>query len=227
ADTLNVSPKAVEKKIEKLYLADLVFQSEAKYFTFNDICLMRFIEFVYGQDLEGIDKVDLSQQNLFNTLKGRFLEMAVQVTMMKFDHELVDGKFFGKAGQIEAPLFQVVDTRHVKGSKTRQYQIDVYGREIGGERIWICECKYTKTRMGVRQVEKLERAAEALRQEAEEAGLTVPVIQMWLVSTGGFTGEVLEYVKDREDVYYSDHEGINGIFRMYGGNYNIPVFKDT
>ncbi|MCP4576866.1 MAG: HTH domain-containing protein, partial [Deltaproteobacteria bacterium] len=227
AEKLNVSPSAVEKKIEKLHLADLVFQSAARYYTFNDICLMRFIEFVYGQDLEGLEKVDLSQQNLFNTLKGRFLEMAVQVTMMKFDHELVDGKYFGKSGQIEAPLFKVVDARHVKGSKTRQYQIDVYGREQGGERVWICECKYTKTRMGLSQVEKLESAAEALKREAEEAELSAPEIQMWLVSTGGFTGEVLEYVKDREDLYYSDHEGINGIFRMYGGNYNIPVFKDS
>ncbi|MCP4750106.1 MAG: HTH domain-containing protein, partial [Proteobacteria bacterium] len=46
AEKLNVSPRAVEKKIRKLHLADLVFQSAARYYTFNDICLMRFIEFV-------------------------------------------------------------------------------------------------------------------------------------------------------------------------------------
>ncbi len=71
--------------------------------------------------------------------------------------------------------------------------------------------------MGLSRVEKLERAAEALKQEARDAELIVPKIQMWLASTGGFTGEVLEYIKGREDIYCSDHEGINEIFRLYGG----------
>ncbi|MCP4350650.1 MAG: hypothetical protein GY795_34725, partial [Desulfobacterales bacterium] len=50
---------------------------------------------------------------------------------------------------------------------------------------------------------------------------------MWLVSTGGFTGEALDYVRDRADICFSDYEGINSIFKMYGGNYRIPVFKDS
>ncbi len=45
--------------------------------------------------------------------------------MMKFDHERIDGKLFGKSGPIEVALFQVVDVRYVKVSKTRQYQTDV------------------------------------------------------------------------------------------------------
>jgi hypothetical protein len=81
--------------------------------------------------------------------------------------------------------------------------------------------------MGIKQVHKLERAAEAIKQEAQEAGGTIPTIRMWLVSTGGFTGEVLEYIQDRKDIYYSDHEGINGIFMACGGNYRIPVFQES
>ena len=227
AATLNVTKRAVEEKIEKLYLADLVFRSRAKYYTFNDICLMRFIQFVYGQDLEGVGEIDLSQQNLFNTLKGRFLEIVVQVTMMKFNAETLSGKFFGKPGNIRAPLFQFVDTRYVKGVRTRTYQIDVYGNERFGNRVWLCECKYTKTKMGMKQVEKLEQAADALKQEAEDTGRSAPEIQMWLVSTGGFTKEVSEYGGCRENIYLSDHEGINAIFRAYGGNYSIPVFGEA
>ncbi len=225
AETLKVPKKAVEEKIERLYLADMVRRTRARYYTFNDICLMRFIKFVYEKDLEGVDEVDLSQQNLFNTLKGRFLEIVVQVTMMKFNCELPDGKLFGKSGQVRMPLFQFVDTKYAKGSRTPQYQIDVYGKVQGKEQVWICECKYTKTKMGMGQVRKLEEAAEALRREAEDRERPVPGIQMWLVSTGGFTGEVQEYVKDRDDIFFSDYEGINGIFRFYGGNYRIPVFK--
>ncbi len=225
ARKLDVKKDVVEEKIERLYLADLVYRSAAKYYTFNDICLMRFIKFVYEQDLEGIDEIDLSQQNLFNTLKGKFLEMVVQVAMMKFNHETLDGTLFGKSGEIEVPLFQMVNTKTVKGAKTRPYQIDVYGKERGKERVWICECKYTKTKMGMTQVEKLEVAAAALKQEAADVGRSIPEIQLWLVSTGGFTPDVMNYSSAREDIYASGYTEINEIFQAYGGNDQIPVFK--
>ncbi|SLM27613.1 hypothetical protein MTBBW1_1040070 [Desulfamplus magnetovallimortis] len=227
ADKLKVSKKRVEAKIEKLYQADLVYRSAARFYTFNDICLMRFIKFVYEKDIEDVEEIDLSQQNLFNTLKGKFLEMVVQVTMMKFNSGSMGGEFFGKKGEIEMPLFQYVDTKTVKGSKTPQYQIDVYGRVKGKERVWICECKYTKKKMGMSQVKKIEEAGEVLRIQSMEEGVSVPEVTIWLVSTGGFTDEVMEYVKDRDDILHSDHEGINGIFRFYGGNYSIPIFNES
>ena len=155
ASRLKVPKQAVEQKIEKLYLADLVYRSAAKFYTFNDITLMRFIQFVYEQDLEGIDKIDLSQQNLINTLK-QFLEMVVEVSMMKFNYERLPGSWFGQMGEIEVPLFQFVKTTTVKGSKTRAYQIDVFGKEKKRHKVWLCECKYTKTPMDIKQVNKLE-----------------------------------------------------------------------
>jgi predicted transcriptional regulator len=227
AEKLNVPKKDVEDKIEKLYLADLVWRTKARYYAFNDICLMRFIKFVYEKDLEDVEEIDLSQQGLVNNLKGNFLELVVQVTMMKFNHEILDGQLFGKSGTINVPLFQVVNTKYVKGSKTRSYQIDVFGRGMGGKTVWICECKYTQKKMGIQAAQKLSKAADALKQESEEAGHPVPEIRMWLISTGGFTQSVLDYAKDREDIYVSDHDGINGIFRAFGGNYDIPVFVNA
>ncbi|KPA16936.1 ATPase domain protein, prokaryote domain protein [Candidatus Magnetomorum sp. HK-1] len=224
AATLQVPNKAVEEKIEKLYLADIVFRTSAKYYTFNDICLMRYIKFAYEKDLTDIDQIDLSQQNLFNTLKGKFLEIVIQVTMMKFNYEKISGSFFGKVGEIELPVFQVVDTKYVKAMRTSQYQIDVCGRLRKENCYWICECKYTKIKMGIKQVEKLEKAAEALKQESIDTELPEPKIQLWLVSTGGFTDEVLTYVTKRADIYCSDYDGINNIFSAFGGNYKIPIF---
>jgi predicted transcriptional regulator len=222
ADKLHISKKSVEEKIEKLYLADLVWRTKGRFYAFNDICLMRYIKFVYEQDLKDIDKIDLSLQSKYNVLKGRFLENVVQVTMMKFNHEEIQGEWLGKKGMIELPLFDVVDTRQVKASTTKSYQIDVFARR---QKItWLCECKYTRTKMGMNQVKKLERAADAAMREAAEMGTTPPEIQMWLISTGGFTENVLKYVKKRSDMYCSDHDHINAIFRFYGGNYDIPVF---
>jgi len=224
AQKLSVPKQAVERKIEKLYLADLVYRTAARYYTFNDICLMRFIKFVYEQDLEGIDKIDLSQQNLINTLKGKFLEMVVEVSMMKFNHEVMPGSWFGQTGEIEVPLFQWVKTMMVKGAKTPSYQIDVFGKEERTHKVWLCECKYTKTSMDIKQVKKLENAAQVLIQVHKEEDTAVPSIHLWLVSTGGFTKEVLTYVNARTDIYASDYEGINCLFKAYGGNYSIPQF---
>jgi len=224
AEKLKVPKPAVEDKIERLYQADLVYRTAEKFYTFNDICLMRFIKFVYEQDLEGIDQIDLSQQNLINTLKGKFLEMVVEVSMMKFNHERLPGSWFGQTGEVEVPLFQLVKTMTVKGAKTPAYQIDVFGKEERSHKVWLCECKYTKTTMDISLVKKLESAAQVLKQMHEEEGTTVPEIHLWLVSTGGFTKEVLTYIDTRADIYASDYEGINSLFKAYGGNYSIPQF---
>jgi hypothetical protein len=224
AKKLKVPKPLVEEKLEKLYQADLVYRSAEKFYTFNDICLMRFIKFVYEQDLEGVDQIDLSQQGLINTLKGKFLEMVVEVSMMKFNYENLPGPWFSQTSEVEVPLFQFVKTITVKGTKTPAYQIDVFGKEEKHNRVWLCECKYTKTQMDIKQVKKLESAALVFKQEYEEEGRKIPEIHLWLVSTGGFTKEVLTYIKARSDIYASDYEGINSLFKAYGGNYSIPQF---
>ncbi len=231
ADKLGVEKRAVAKKIEKLYAADLVYRSAEKFYSFNDICLMRFIKFVYEQDLEGVDEVDLSQQGLINTMKGKFLEMVTEVSMLKFNHEQLPATWFtagaGKVEKIEAPLFQYVRTQTVKASASPAYQIDVLGKEAGEDRVWLCECKYTRQAIGIAQVEKLEAAAEVFRQQQGEEGLPVPEIRFWLISTGGFTEEVKALVHSREDMCASDYDGINNIFKAFGGNYSIPFFMEN
>ncbi len=225
AAKLQVAKTAVDQKIRKLHQADLVYR-RARYYAFNDICLMRFIHFFYADEIEGLEKIDLSEQSRFNNLKGRFLEIIVQVTMMKFNDEELDGAWYGRSAQtVKAPLFQIVDSKQTKGSTTRTYQLDVVGKTVRRDLYWVCECKYTKRKMDLSQVHKLEKAVEVLKQEIKENEQPIPHMQLWLVSTGGFTNEVLHYVEEREDIYFTDHDGINSIFRAYGGNYNIPLFN--
>jgi len=112
----------------------------------------------------------------------------------------------------------------VKGAKTPSYQIDVFGKEEKRHKVWLCECKYTKTQMALKQVKKLESAAQVLISAYEEEGRKIPSIHLWLVYTGGFTKEVLTYIKARADIYASDYEGINSLFKTFGSNYSIPKF---
>jgi predicted transcriptional regulator len=224
AQKLDIPKKIVEEKIEKLHLADLVYRSAAKFYSFNDICLMRYIKFVYEHDLDDVTTVDLSQQNQFNSLKGHFLEMVVQVTMMKFNDEPIDSQWFGKSGTMRAPLFQFVNTKIVKAVRSKQYQIDIFAKELRQNRYWLCECKYTKKPMGMKQVWKLEKAAKAFQQETRDNGLEIPDVALWVVCTGGFTQAVQKHIAPKKDFYMSDHDGINRIFGAYGGNYNIPLF---
>ncbi|MCI5139064.1 MAG: hypothetical protein D3922_11765, partial [Candidatus Electrothrix sp. AR1] len=227
AEKLKVPKKAVAKKIEKLYAADLVYRSAEKFYSFNDICLMRFIKFVYEQDLEGVDAIDLSQQGLINTMKGKFLEMVVEVSMLKFNHERLPGAWFGRSEEeekVKVPLFQYVRTQTVKAAASPSYQIDVLGKEQNNNRVWLCECKYTRKPMNLNQIKKLKNATDAFRWQMEEEGRITPDIQLWLISTGGFTKEVQELVRSREDIFASDYDGINNIFKAFGGNYSIPLF---
>jgi hypothetical protein len=134
------------------------------------------------------------------------------------------GTWFGQTREVEVPLFQFVRTMTVKGAKTPTYQIDVFGKEKKRNKVWLCECKYTKTPMDIKQVKKLESAAQVLISVHEEEDTAVPEIQLWLVSTGGFKKEVLTYIDAQVDIYASDYEGINSLFKAYGGNYSIPQF---
>ncbi|MDM8528105.1 hypothetical protein QUF58_07815 [Anaerolineales bacterium HSG24] len=226
AGKLKIPEKTVEQKIQKLRLADLVYLGMPRYYTFNDICLMRFIRFTYEKDWEDVEKVARSYDKKFNSLKGKFLEMVVELTMRKFSPRKLDGKYFGVSGEVEVPLFEAVDTMQVKGLSTRAYQIDVWGKLPRKKEYWFCECKYTKKPMYLDQVKKFEAAAATFRQQEAEAGRAIPQLRLWLVSTGGFAGEVLEYIKNREEIYFSDHDGINQIFKAFGGNYGIPIFNE-
>ncbi|MDO8685771.1 MAG: hypothetical protein Q7J78_03765 [Clostridiales bacterium] len=224
ARKINIGKKEVEAKIEKLYLADLVYKSEFKYFTFNDICLMRFIQHRFEHELSGIEKIDLSEQGKYNILKGRFLELVVQQIMAKFNGEEVDGSLFGRRGIIKVPKFSFADARFVKGESTDQFQIDVFAMNNESGLVWLSECKYRLSKIGMDTVKKVEGAFEAFKLQQQNENRPPKQVQLWLVSTGGFTDEVTQYIKEFDHIYYSDYNGINGLFRKYGGGFDIPVF---
>jgi len=227
AGKLAVPPADVEKKIEKLYEADLVYRTAARYYTFNDVCLMRFIRFLYGRDLEGIDKISDKEQGAYNVVKGRFLELAVENVMLRFNQETLDGGLFGQDGMVTAPLFRYVGNKTVQPDNSRAYQIDIFGkweRELGEERevgAWTVECKYRKQPMTMDEANKAIEASQAFLR-AEYKNRDDIKHQNWLISTGGFTAELLQFLRDSR-IFYSGHEEINKLSKLYGGGINVPA----
>ncbi|NPV80537.1 MAG: hypothetical protein HPY52_09730 [Firmicutes bacterium] len=214
AGKLKVSKHAVEEKIEKLYQADLVYRSDFKYYTFNDIMLMRYIQNRYENELKDIEKVDLSEQGLFNYVKGKFLEMVVQNVMSRFNGEELDGVLFGRPGEkVTAPLFKAHGDIVVKLPDSQEYQVDAYGdyEADGARHVWVAECKYRKKEpMTAQEVERALAAAKAVQEARSSHDFVV-----WLVSTGGFTQEALAMAREKACLISGQQE-INEIARLYG-----------
>ncbi|HHY98376.1 MAG TPA: restriction endonuclease [Firmicutes bacterium] len=115
--------------------------------------------------------------------------------MSKFNNEKLDGRLFGHPGElIVAPLLSTPGSIIVKLPTSGEYQIDAYGYyDQGGERhIWMAECKYRKGQpMTAQEVKKAFEAADVVREMQRGKDVTV-----WLVSSGGFTNEALELIRE-------------------------------
>ncbi len=224
AKKIGATPKVVDDKLEKLYEADIIYRAEFKNVAFNDICLMRFIQQRYQNELADIEEIDLQEKGKFNHWKGKFLELIVAHTMNKFDDDILPGSYFGQSNTITAPRMMIVDSKHIKAHQTGEYQIDAYAREFTQKRVWLVECKYSQKAASIDIIKKLEEAKKAVEQNSKVEEADIPAVIFWVVSTGGFTREALHYAENRSDIYLSDYDGINNIFRHYGGGYNIPIF---
>ncbi len=214
AGKLQVSRYAVEEKIEKLYQADLVYRSDFKYYTFNDIMLMRYIQHRYQNELQDVEKVDLHEQGLFNYVKGKFLEMVVQNLMFRFAGEELDGALFGRPGEkVTVPLFQTRGDMVVKLPDSHEYQVDAYrGYHANGVWMaWLAESKNRKNEpMKLAEVERTLQAAVAVQEVRKHEAC-----QVWLVSTGGFTKEALAVAQEKRCLFTGQEE-INKLVHLYG-----------
>jgi hypothetical protein len=89
------------------------------------------------------------------------------------------------------------------------------------EYLWAVECKYRKRPMSLVEVKKRMETAEAFRQTEYQKREQPLALQVWAVSTGGFTADALTFIRENK-IYYSGYAEINELFRYYGGRVNIP-----
>jgi len=225
AEKIGASVEAVEIKLDKLYYADIIRKGPEGYNGFYDICLMKYIQLHYKEGLESLEKIDLSQRGTFALLKGHYLELVVQGILTKFHGEELEGVLLGTDGKVKVPTFDYANSKHVIGN-SKEYQIDVVAANEVTKEIWVTECKYTESKIGIEIIKKAAEMRKAYIEERKREGLAVQFkVKLWIVSTGGFTFEALEYMKKIQDIYYCDYLGINTINKKYGASINIPIFK--
>lgn len=214
AAKLKVDRALVTEKIEKLYQADLVYRSDFKYYTFNDIMLMRYIQNRYEAELRNIEKIDLKNQGAFNYIKGKLLEQVVQNLFSRFNNNELPGALFGQPGlTLTTPFFSSRGDLIVKLPDSEEFQIDSFGEYCAEEvtTLWIAECKYRKRDpLNATEVKKTLTAA-AVAQASRKAGAVI----LWFVSTGGFTKDAEALIKEN-NCFYSGQEEINEIVRRFG-----------
>ncbi|MBI1923915.1 hypothetical protein HYR99_06655 [Candidatus Poribacteria bacterium] len=101
--------------------------------------------------------------------------------MTRFDSQRVDGKrFFNTPGKVTLPKFTWVDTRKVKLTSTREYELNAVGVVV--PKLWVVEVKFTHRRIGVQAIQKFERAAKVASKTWKS-----PQVTPWYISKSGFT----------------------------------------
>ena len=228
ARAINIPEAEVEKKIEKLYYADIVHKEENKFRGFQDICLMRYIQNVYASDIKDVPAIDLRELGLYNFIKGKYFELLMSNAMNMFNGENIILGHCDEKVSIKAPRMKTVIGYQFKEETSNTYEIDIIGRIHEPSMIntiWLCECKYRKAKMSLDEVKKLEDVQVAyLKHLKQLSGRAKELSAMrYYISTAGFTQEALAYMKEKHDVYYSDYEEANAICKQYGTGYDLPV----
>jgi len=145
----------------------------------------------------------------YGDFKGYTAEIFIQFLMTKFNFHEVDGKaYFNSEGQILLPKFIWIDSKKVKLSTTREYQLDVVGKRT--PYLWLVEVKYTEKPVGLPLVKKFESACDVAIKTFKGEEVT-----RWYISTGGFTKPAMKYLKEK-GFLHSNREEVNKLLRLFG-----------
>lgn len=204
ARQLRVAPASASDYLRWLCEVDLVVEKERAY-SFRDPVL----RFWVGNVIRGIEvsitsePLDLKQ--LIHRLDHQFQrvseelgdaqESLVRELMRHFNGQTVPAELFHLTGEIVLPSFNTVD-REI--SKDGQVELDAVGE---GQERWVVEVKWRNKRVGVKELEKLQRHA----QQRSARG--------WLVSRAGFSADAVRYAVEH-GLLITDREGLERLRRL-------------
>jgi uncharacterized protein len=200
---------AIRNILAWLVDVDLVEQRDDKTYSFRDPVLQVWVAYYYsGLQLTGMPNqkilthlvADLMEryERVANEL-GLAKESQVRELLQAFSGQTVDGRIFGRPGQLRLPTFVRVAPYL---SPDGQVQIDAVAQEDGlhGER-WVVEIKWRGRLTGRKELEKLANNAQALSAQA------------WFISKAGFTQDALDFAR-QVGVYMSSQAEFEALAKL-------------
>jgi len=216
----NVTEQEVREVLLALSRADLIQEKLAgsTFFNIKDPILREFADAWARVDVENATWEEAEDELLakYNKLSGEYrdfkgytAEIFVQFLMTKFNYQEVDGKeYFNYDSQVLLPKFIWIDSKKVKLTTTREYQLDVVGKRT--PYLWLAEVKYTEKPIGLPLVKKFESACDVAIKTFKGEEVT-----RWYISTGDFTRPAIKYLKEK-GFLYSNREEVNKLLRWFG-----------
>lgn len=229
-----IDAKAIAKKIKPkkitvddvfdvlmaLSRADLIEESMdgMEFYNVKDPIMREFIDAWARVEVENDTWEDAGTELAvkYRTLSGEYAnfrgyaaELFVKFLMTRFDSRRVDGTpFFNTSGKVTLPKFTWVDTRKVKLTSTREYELDAVGVVV--PKLWVVEVKFTNRRVGVKAIRKFARAAQVAVNTWKSEELTG-----WYISKSGFT-TAAESELQAKGFLYSTWEQVNQLLQLFG-----------
>jgi len=229
-----VNPKIIAEKMKRwkvtvddvydvlmaLSRADLIEERVAgtEFYNVKDPIMREFIDAWARVDVENDTWEDAGTEltTKYRTLSGEYAnfrgyaaELFVKFLMTRFDSRRVDGKaFFNTSRKMTLPKFTWVDTRKVKLTSTREYELDAVGVVV--PKLWVVEVEFTNRRVGVKAIRKFARAAQVAVKTWKSEELTG-----WYISKSAFTPAAEKELQEN-GFLYSTWEQVNQLLQLFG-----------
>jgi hypothetical protein len=198
---------AIRQVLNWLIEVDLVDQRGDKTYVFRDPVLQLWVASYYA----GLELTGMPHQKVLDQLVAELMEKYQRVTselglakesqvrelLQRFAGQEVDGTLLGLSGRVHLPTF-----RQVTPYRSADGQIEVDALAEDSER-WAVEIKWRGKLAGLKEVQKLARAAQTLSARP------------WFISRTGFTPEAEAYAR-QEGMMYSSRGEIEALARIVG-----------
>jgi hypothetical protein len=205
AQALKRSTGAIRQVLNWLMEVDLVCQRVDKVYVFRDPVVQLWAAYYYA----GLELAGMPRQAVLDRLVAELVEKYQRATtelgiakesqvrelLQDFSGQRVDGALLGVGGKVRLPSFQKVAPFR---SKDGQLKVDALAE---GDERWVIEIKWRAKLVGMKELERLLRAADGL------------AARPWAISKAGFTPEAEAFAR-QQGIMLSGQDEIEELARL-------------
>ncbi len=226
-ESKNVPLEKIREVLIKLSRGDLLQYMELGgwFRKIDDPILLDFLK-VWGRiEVEGQERNSVEEdikrryknfERKFHEYKGYLGEIFMAQVLWNGQNTTVPGRFFHSAQDISIPWNFSYIRHRVRLKAGKGQEIDVLGAAAGD--MWVCQSKWwTKHKVGIQELQALERQGELVRHDQEIITLT-----LWMFAYSGLTLEAEAYAKEHNILWSAlpefnellDHVGLRHLPKL-------------